>query len=296
MARELEQAARNAYGVVSNTRRGTLARSDLEALGARLAPLGSALPVAAAWSAARAVIFPQLELNLVKLARTACEEVRLHLAADPAPPPEQPLLVLEAFAKQASAAGSDPMAPRRASAALAVAHALSCCVTPSPKLFADTAEQLALAQEDPAYPNNRAQELWTGWLDDVITRSDRFSVIQILELLTSTIDGTLPGLLPSRFTWEGTGNEEGGFEVWTEDPRSHKLVMPVVTFSQFEPKGGTLFVRIANKPGLVKDGLRLEYFAEHEVHRYFLASPYAGKFTVIDYQFEDGSPGWQARV
>lgn len=296
MERELERAARLTYGAVANTPRGALARPDFERLGTALAPLGSALPVAAAWSAARAVIFPQLELNLVPIARAAVEEVQAHLAATPPLPAGSPLPVLEAFAKQAPAAAEDAMAPRRLNAALAVARALSCCASPEPTLFADTIEHLAAAQDDPAYPGNRAQDRWTGWLDDVITRSDRFSIGQILELLKQTIAGTIPALLPNRFFWEGTGNEDGGFEVWTEDPRSHKLVMPVVTFSRFEPEAGTLYVRVASKPGLVRDRLRLEYFAEHEVQRYFLADAYSGDYTVIDYQFEDGSPGFRSAV
>jgi hypothetical protein len=176
-----------------------------------------------------------------------------------------------------------------------VARALSCAIAPTPDLFAECVALLTEAQADPDYPINRERERWTGWLDDVVTRADRFNVLEMLELLGGTIDGTIDGLQPDRFFWEGTGNEQGGFEVWTDDPRLHKLVTRVATFPQVSPKSDVLMV-VVSAAGLVKDPLRIEYFLEHEIHRCFLASTYIGDYSSIDYRIDDGSRHWRAPV
>ncbi|HTQ05183.1 MAG TPA: hypothetical protein VMI54_15070 [Polyangiaceae bacterium] len=290
MSRQLERLARACYGSVLSSERGEVARDELEALGRALSQVEGALAVAAVWSAARAVVFPQLEPEAVARARASIAEI---LA--PAAPParahgaHEPALSGSAGVE---APGVTSMAARRASAARSVASALCCFRTPNAALFADTVGHLADAQRDAAAPASRAKAQWLGWLDDVITRSDRCEPRRMVALLGRAVDGSLANLRPSRFFWEGVASERGPLEVWTADAATRRLVSNVLAFDQVKLAGDVLSVIVAERPDFVRDELRIEYLFEQEIHRAFLGASYAGRYRRIEFAFADGSGGW----
>jgi hypothetical protein len=190
----------------------------------------------------------------------------------------------------------DPMVLRRANAATSVASALDCALYPSPAFFADVVQQWALATRDPADSATTEQARWTAWLDDVVTRADRFSVSEMLDLLEKTLQGTIRGLLPNRFVWEGAADAKWNLEVWTRDPVTSKLVMRVLKFARVELINDVLHVVVADDPKLVSDRLRVEHLFEHEVHRLMMNATYSGKYQSIAYAYANGSDSWQAPV
>jgi hypothetical protein len=272
-----------------------LRRDELERLGEVLAGEAEVLPVVAAWSAARAAIYPQLELSVVRQASAAAMEATAWLGSS-TPPKDSDIPAIQVLAQYDPAKALDVMAARRASAARCLHAALRCCIEPTPERFADTIGHLADAQRDDQYPPSRWYELWVGWLDDVVTRGDRFDSKRILRLLAQTIDGTIGALVPKRFFWDGACDEDEVFSVWTRDALKKELVMMVVTFREVKLVGRTLSVVVGTRPDLVRDQLRIEYMFEHEIHRYYTRSMYMGMYSQIEYAFEDGSLRWTAPV
>jgi hypothetical protein len=288
--RGLEPVVRAYYGDVRGREHGELKGSELEQLGTLLAAVANALPVAAVWSAARAVIFPQLEPALWATAKSAIDEVLAGLRANGAVRAEDvpSLRVLEALDPRSI---EDAMASRRASAARSVAAALRCAIAPSPAAFAATILHLADAQRDPAYPEGRARWRWLGWLDDVITRSDRFALGEILELLAEAVAGSLPKL-PHRFIWEAAGLEDGSFDVWTVDPTTRRSVKSMLGFAEPKLVADVLSVVVKTGPGCAVDQLRVEYFFEHEVNRLLTDSFYTDRYRCIEFELDDGTRRW----
>jgi hypothetical protein len=272
-----------------------LRRDELEQLGQVLAGVGTALPVVAAWSAARVAIYPQLELSVVSQASAAAMEATAWLGSS-TPPKDADIPAIQALAKYDPTQAPDPIAARRASAARCVHAALRCSIEPTPERFADTLGYLADAQREELYPLKRWYQLWVGWLDDVVTRGDRFDPKRILRLLAQTIDGTIATLVPKRFFWTAASDEAGVFYVCTRDPLQKKTVMDVLTFRDVKLVGRTLSVVVGARPDLVRDPLRIEYMFEHEVHRHLTSSFYMGQYSQIEYAFEDGSLRWTAPV
>jgi len=294
MANALDRLARPYYGAVQSAPSGELRRDELEQLGAALATAG-VLPVVAAWSAARAAIYPQLELEAVAEARAAAVEATVWLGSK-TPPKDPDIPAIQALMKYDPDNAPDAMAARRAKAARCIHAGLRCAIEPTAERFADTIGYLADAQRDEKYPKVRWSEMWVGWLDDVVTRGDRFDAKQALHLLAQTIEGPIRGLVPKRFFWDGAGDEDNVFSVWTRNALTQDSVMMVVEFRDMKIVGRTLSVIVGAKPYLVRDPLRIEYMFEHEILRYFLRSTYMGRYTQIDYQLEDGSLRWTAPV
>ncbi len=127
----------------------------------------------------------------------------------------------------------------------------------------------------------RAKQAWVGWLDDVATRSDRFTVGTILELLDRALRGTLDAL-PDAVEWEGTADDSGELSVWATDPSTRRLLRTVMRAKPLELAGDTLRATILDEAGLVRDPLRIESFIEHVIHRCFLGDMYAGRYRQIE--------------
>ena len=289
----LEPRLRFAYASAVHAERGALTRGELERVGETLASLGECLPVAAAWTAAQAAIFPQLDPALVALGVAAIQEVARELEAPvrSAAPASPALLELSALLAEVPA---DALEARQAYAARCLLKALACCVAPSQAVFADAVEMWALAAADPSETARGEQERWTAWLDDVVTRADRFTIAETLQLLERTLRGMILDIVPNRYTWEGSADEQEQLHVWTRDPTTKQLVRRVITYSSSTLKDETLRVVVARDPELVRDRLRIEHFFEHVVHRRFLDDYYWGRYRAIEYELADGSDRWSA--
>jgi len=295
MSRELERLVRFAYASVEYAERGELTRQELERLGTALQGAGDCLRVAALWTAARAAMLPQLQDASLATATVAVQAVTETLG----PPAADVFAATNAIAALRSLlpqSAQDPMVARRASAAGCVASALDCALYPSPALFADVVQRWALATRDPADSATVEQARWTAWLDDIVTRANRFSVLEALALFEKTLQGTIRGLLPNRYVWEGVADVNWNLEVWSKDPTTNKLVMRVLKFASVNLVKDVVHVVIASDPKVITDRLRVEHLFEHEVHRQMMNATYEGKYQAIDYAFAHGTDHWQAPV
>jgi hypothetical protein len=286
MSRELVRKIESAYGEVDSSATGQMPRASIEQLGRALSGAGDVERVIALWSAARALAFPQIATRWVEGAVRALHAARSAIETGIRVRPA------EVDALLAPDAPGKPWDERQLEARRCLGHALSFCVDPSPLRFASTIESMGVAQRDASLTPQKAKQTWTGWLDDVVSRADRFTLADLIALADRTIRGTVE-LLPAWYRWEGAANDKHHLEVWTEDPRTRKLVMPVMRLEALKLDGAVLTVTVMASPDMVRDPLRIEYLVEDVVHRRFLGGLYDGRYERIDYRCLATGEAWQ---
>ena len=289
MSLKLVRALRAAYDDVDGSETGRPSRAAVGSIATALYGQPEILKVAVLWSAARAIISPQVLPGAVVGGLQAIGVVQKDGAAGPlrSTPAEAAALLAPVVTVQAS----NEEVHVQAQACLG--HAIAFCFAPEPARFMLVMDALVGAQRSEFARPARAKQAWIGWLDDVATRSDRFTVAMVLELLERALRGTLDAL-PAAFEWEGTADESGQLSVWAVDPSTRRLLRTVMRAKPLELAGDTLRTTILDEPGLVRDLLRIEYFIEHVIHRRFLGDMYAGRYRQIEYRCLGTGETWQA--
>lgn len=289
MSLEVARALRRAYDDIDGAETGQPSRAVIESIPSALHKHPSAATVALLWSAARALVLPQIALDAVEPCSHAIVATRRCVVAGATSSTPAEVVALLQHASPPGQ-GADPA---QVQAQHCLAHALAFCLTSDPASFMRAMDAFVAAQHSQFARPARAKQAWIGWLDDVVSRSDRFTPDAILELLDRTVRGTL-ATLPPGFEWEGTADRDGQLGVWIMNPKTRKLVSVVMAVEPLEVKKRTLLVTVLAEPNLASDPLRIEYFVEHMIHRVFLGAMYADQYDVIDYRHLGTGETWQA--
>lgn len=222
MSHELVRALRPAYDDIDGGDTGQPGRAAIGTIWSSLQNHPDARHVTALWSAARALVFPQVGPDAVERCGQAIDAARGGLirgVASILPP------AVDALLQKAHAPGTSD--PRQVDAQQCLGHALAFCVQPTPSRFMQVIDAMVVAQHSEFLHPARSKQAWIGWLDDVVSRSDRFSTATMLDLLERTLRGTLD-MLPVSFEWEGVADSAGKLEVWVKDPKTRSLLMAVM--------------------------------------------------------------------
>jgi hypothetical protein len=290
MSHELPRSIRTVYDELDCSETGQFTRAEVDTLVRALQGRGNALTIAAVWSAARALVFPQVPPDSIEACARALRALRDEFASKShavSPTGIEPLLQ--------SSPTSDLWALRQTEARRCLGHALLFCIDRSPARFQQVIQSLTFAQGIEFEEPPKSQAAWIGWLDDVVSRSDGFSVESILELTARAVRGTIESL-PAWFQWEGTGDEAQRLHVWIADGRTRKLQRTAMSLEPLKLVGRELRVTVAPIPDLVRDPMRIEYLFEHWVHRRFLNGLYYGRYEQIQYHCAATGERWQARA
>ena len=288
MSHELVRALRSVYDDVACSSTGQPDRRTVASLWTLLGQRPQQLQVLALWSAARALILPQVAPAAIDPGLRAIAALRAVWAAPPVPQSAIPADI-SALLAGAPATTDD----RQLQAQRCLGHALAFALQPTSAGLMAVIDAMVSAQRSEFAHSARAREAWIGWLDDVASRCDRFAPAALLDLLERTLRGTIT-TLPVAFRWEGTGDDKGLLHVWAADLQTRRLVSNVMTIDPPVLKGRVLQVSVHDAPHLVRDPLRIEYFVEHFIHRVFLGEPHAGQFDRIDYHAQGTGEAWSA--
>lgn len=288
MSHELVRALRAVYDDVEGSATGQPARQAIASLWTLLGQRAQQLQVLALWSAARALILPQIAAGAIDPGLRAITALRAAAAAAPGPQAQVPADIAALLA--GSTATTDD---RQLQAQRCLGHALAFLLQPTPAGLMAVIDAMVSAQRSEFAHSARAHQAWIGWLDDVASRCDRFTPAALLDLLERTLRGTLT-TMPVAFRWEGTGDDKGLLHVWAADLQTRRLVSSVMTIDPPVRTGRLLQVTVHDAPHLVRDPLRIEYFVEHTLHRVFLGEPHAGQFDRIDYHCLGTGEAWSA--
>jgi hypothetical protein len=287
MSHELVRALRAVYDDIDGSDTGQPSRAAIATIPTSLQSRPDVLKVIALWSAARALVLPQVEPRAVDPCTRGVAAIRQHSPAAGHVIPSDVDALLQPAPVQA------PTGEPYRQAQICLGRALAYSVAPEPARFMQVIDALIVAQRSEFARPRRAKQAWIGWLDDVAARSDRFTVPQILQLLERALRGTLDNL-PPELEWEGTANDKGELTVWAKDPRTDRLLTAVMRAEPLKLMGRTLVVTVLVEPRRVSDPLRIEYFAEQVIHRRFLGEMYAGQYDVIEYRCLGTGEIWQA--
>lgn len=288
MSHELIRVLRSVYDDIDSSETGQPTRAMICAIWPSLQKYPEARYVTALWSAVRALVFPQVALEAIEPCAKAINAVRTILANGVASP--MPVEV-EAILQQPQPGITSIR--EQAEAQLCLGHALAFCVDSAPERFLHVINTLVSAQRSQFANPTRSKQAWIGWLDDVVSRSDRFHIETILGLVERTLHGTL-NMVPASFEWEGVADDSGKLEVWAEDPKTRRLLIPVMTAEPLLVMERTLKATILDETHLVCDQLRIEYFVEHIIHRRFLGGMYEGHYDHIEFRCLGSGENWQA--
>ena len=287
MSHELVRALRPVYDDIDSAESGLPSRALSGEVWRSLQPRGQALFITALGTAARALIYPQVAPGAVERCVKAIEATRPLLGAKHAGLPAE----VDALLHPAQSATLSN--PEQLQAQHCLGHALAFCLTSASARFTPLIDAFAVSQRAEYTSAVRAKHCWIGWLDDVVSRSDRFDVPALLDLLEQTARGTLSGI-PGAFRWEGAAEGAGKLEVWTEEPKSRRLLQSVMACEPLQVQQRKLIARIAPQPAGVGDILRIEYFVEHVIHRRFLNAAHYGTYDQIDYLCPGNGQSWVA--
>jgi hypothetical protein len=278
---------RSVYNDILASETGKLSEENIDLIYKALVNREKSLCIIALWSAARALVFPQIPVKSVEQCVLAIRTIfeiteRSHDA--------NARKSVETIINSGSV---DNLDSQQEKALLCFTNALRFLITRDFTDFLCTIEVLASSQIKMLDAPRKARLYWIGWLDDVVCRNGRFSIITMLELVERTLLGTI-GHVPTFALWEAAGDDKGRFDVWAMDAKTRRLIQPVMMIDPIVLKDETLFVRVLDQPSVVKDPLRIEYLFEHWIHRLFLAEAYLGRYKNIEYYCQSTAETWRA--
>lgn len=242
------------------------------------------LRVVAMLTACRVIVYPQLPSEGVALATGAIQDLRARLEGRTGP-------MAAAEALRARTGDLLQGADVAQDALRCLGHAVDYLVSPSARGFVELIGTMIAAQRaDPRQPRSMQQQM-IGWMDDVVDRARHVAIGEAVTLAAQALEGALPGLVEP-FYFEGVGADGGDLLVHVADPKTRRLVRPVISVAEPALRGRELRVQVRAQPNIARDRFRVGYLFEQFIHRMFLDSCWAMRYDAIAYECEATGDRW----
>jgi hypothetical protein len=291
MSPDLSRVIRSTYDDIDDSETGRPTVAIAERLFGALQGHGDTARVTAVWSAARALIVPQVAAESIEPCVRGIQALRA--ATAPNAPRQRSGLPEPIDALFRPDLPGEPKDARCIAVRACLGNALAFCINPTAARFVQVVEALVAAQGDEFAKPPQEKQRWIGWLDDVVSRSYRYGLGTILELTERTVRGTLRVFRPG-FGWEGTADDSHRLHVWTVDRPTRHLLQNVMTIEPVELRARALAVTVLPEPDYIRDPLRIEYLVEDAILRRFLGGMYDGRYDLIEYKCLATGEQWQA--